>query len=289
MFKNWFGGSAVGSQSSQIAFERAGEYVPGCPAGIYTISPEGGDARRIRDSGRSPRWSPDGRWIAFAESTRENGSLQSVFVMRTDGAGARQITSHHDVDATPPSWSPDSKRLAYSLWLWSEKRHELCVVEVDSGRWRHLLYADDCIYPVWSPSNRILVSLRQGGEELRLFEVDPQTGQSQLAPLFEPGDSEPVWTPDGSRAVFGRGNGLAVMDVGTAQVTEIPTKGTPVQWAIAPDGQRVAYAAQETGTVAGFEIFVLDLRDNSKRKLVSNPIIGDHEVDSQYVTWSPYI
>ena len=288
MLKNWFGGSAS-RKSSRITFERTGEHVPGCPRGIYTINPDGSDARHIRPTGQSPRWSPDGRWIAFSEGTRDNGGLQSVFVMRANGADARQVTNHNDVDATPPCWSPDSKRLAYSLYLWNEKRYELCVVEVATKKWKHLLYTEDSIYPVWSPTDEILVSIRQGNSELRLFEVDTYTGQFREAALFEPGDSEPIWTPDGRRVVFGRDGGLAVMDTGTSQTKVIPTKGTAIQWAIAPDGGSVAYAAQETGSVSGFEIFVLDLNGQPKRKLVNNPIVDDHEVDSRYVSWSPYL
>ena len=289
MLKNWFGGSANRAKSSKITFERTGEYVPGCATGIWTINPDGSDARHIRPSGQSPRWSPDGRWIAFSESTRDNGGLQSVFVMKPNGTDARQITNHNDVDATPPCWSPDSKRLAYSLYLWSEKRYELCVVEVTTKKWKHLLYTEDSIYPVWSPTDKILVSIQQGNSDSRLFEVDPYKGQLRESALFEPGDSEPIWTPDGRRAVFGRDAGIAVRDTGTSQTRVIPTTGTAIQWAIAPDSESVAYAAQEPAFVSGFEIFVLDLNGPPKRKHVSNPIVDDHEVDTRYVSWSPYL
>jgi len=79
------------------------------------------------------------------------------------------------------------------------------------------------------------------------------------------------------------------MDTGTSQTRVIPTTGTAIQWAIAPDSESVAYAAQETAFVSGFEIFVLDLNGPPKRKLVSNPIVDDHEVDTRYVSWSPYL
>lgn len=289
MLKNWFGGHANRAASSRIAFERTGEHVAGCPRGIYTINPDGSDTRHIRPTGQSPRWSLDGRWIAFSEGTRDNGGLQSVFVMRSDGTDAQQLTHHHDVDATPPCWSPDSKRLAYALYLWSEKKYELCVVEVATKQWKHLLYTEDSIYPVWAPSDRIMFSIRRGNADLRLFEVDPSGQGLRESATFQPGDSEPIWTPDGRKVVFGRDDGLAVMDTGTSQTRVIPTEGTPIQWAIAPDGESVAYAAQETGSVSGFEIFVLGLNGQPKRRLVNNPIVDDHEVDSRYVSWSPHL
>lgn len=292
MLKGWFGGrggSTNRAASTRLTFERTGEHVPGCPRGIYTINPDGSDSRQIRQSGQSPRWSPDGRWIAFSEGTRDNGGLQSVFIMRPDGTDIRQLTNHHDVDATPPCWSPDSKRLAYSLWLWSEKRNELCVVEVATKQWKHLLYTEESIYPVWASSDRIMISIRRDSSDLRLFEVAPNGEQLRVAAMFEPGDSEPIWTPDGSKVVCGRDGGLAVMDTGTRQAKVISTAGSAIQWAISPDGHSVAYAAQENGSVAGFEIYVLGLNGQPKRRLVSNPIVDDHEVDSRYVSWSPYL
>jgi len=130
---------------------------------------------------------------------------------------------------------------------------------------------------------------KQGSNDLRLFEVDPNTGQLRQSTMFQPGDSEPIWTPDGRSVVFGRDSGLAVMDTATSQTKLIPTKGTAIQWAIAPDGDTAAYAAQETGSVSGFEIFVIGLNGEGKRKLVNNPIVDDHEVDSRCVSWSPYL
>jgi len=67
--------------TSRIAFDRTGEYVAGCPVGIYTTNPDGSDCRQIRATGDSPRWSPDGRWIGFVEQTRDNGGLHSVFAI----------------------------------------------------------------------------------------------------------------------------------------------------------------------------------------------------------------
>jgi len=288
MLSKWFGGTGRGETSrSRIAFERTGEHVPGCPKGIFTINPDGSDARRIRPTGECPRWSPDGRWIAFSEGTEDNSGLSSVFIMAPDGSHVRRITNHHDVSATPPCWSPDSKRLAYSLWLWHEKRYQLCLVEVGSKRWKHLLYTENEVYPVWSPFDKILISTQWDGGDLRLFEVDPNSQRVCEAAGFAGGDVEPVWTQDGTRVVFGRDGDLGVTDTASGQTQIVPTKGTAIQWAIAPDGRSVAYAAAEGGLEAGFEIFVIDLSSQSKQKLVSNPSAGDHDVHSRCMSWSP--
>src|SRR5437870_1067118 len=59
---------------------------------IWLISSDGGEPRQLTNSpkhDRHPRWSPDGKWIAF-ESNR-GGSFQ-IYVIRTEGGEARQLT-----------------------------------------------------------------------------------------------------------------------------------------------------------------------------------------------------
>lgn len=273
---------------TRITFDRTGEGVPGCPRGIHTINPDGGDARQLRSTGEAPRWSPDGSWICFLENTRDNGWLPSVFVMRPDGQQARRVTFHHDVSATPAAWSPDSRQLTYSLWLWEEKKYQLRVAEVGTGNSRLLLSSEDEIYPMWSPANKIVFSQRGGSGGPRLFEVDPSNPRLRPSAPFEPGDTEPVWGYDGSKVVVGRDGGIVVMNADGGDPEMIRCERQPTQWALSPDHQNVAYTCQEAGS-AGFEVFVTSLGDKTKRKLVANPIVSDKEVDSRYVSWSPWL
>src|SRR4051794_34682456 len=117
MLSNLLKGFGSTRRKSRIVFERTGDTVPGCPRGIYTINPDGTDVRQVRSSGQSPHWSPNGQWISFMEGTTDNGWLASLFTVQPDGRNIRRLTFHHDVDATPASWSPDSSQLTYSLWL----------------------------------------------------------------------------------------------------------------------------------------------------------------------------
>ncbi len=234
MFGKFLKGLVGGQPTSRIAFDRTGEHVAGCPVGIYTINPNGSDCRHIRATGDSPRWSPDGRWIGFVEQTRDNGGLHSVFVMRLDGSEARRLTFHHDVMATAPAWSPDSSHMAYSLWLWQEKRSELCVVDIATREWKHVIYTDDQIYPVWGPSNKIIFSLYNGGGVPRLFEVGSDGKDLRECVGFDPGDSEPMWTADGGRVVFGRDGGLVVRDEGGGQMHIISMQRGPPSSGLSP-------------------------------------------------------
>jgi Tol biopolymer transport system component len=60
-------------------------------------------------SAGSPRWSPDGTWIAF--DSLERGGWD-VFVIRPDGTGLRKMTWHEGSDLRP-SWSSDGNWLYF--------------------------------------------------------------------------------------------------------------------------------------------------------------------------------
>lgn len=275
------------SPRSRIVFERTGDTISGLPRGLFTINPDGSDCRPIRETGEIPKWSPDGRSIAFLEKTEDNGWLHSVFVMKADGRNARRLTSHHDVTATQASWSPDSRYLAYALWLWHEKKNQLCVVDVNTGQWRHVIYSDDEIYPIWSPSNKIIFRQFSGG--VQLWEVNPDGEGLQRCPLFEPGDDDPAWTFDGKKIAFISNEGLTVMNGDGSDRRLVKLALGALQSALSPDGEFVVYSSSRETPGSGFELFVVDLRDGSKKRLVANPMKGDKEADSRSVSWSPLL
>jgi Tol biopolymer transport system component len=75
--------------------------VGGAPAKPFTSGTH-------RDS--SPRWSPDGRYLAFL-STRA-GDEPQLYLIAVDGGEARQLTRMPN-DVSSPAWSPDGSRIAF--------------------------------------------------------------------------------------------------------------------------------------------------------------------------------
>ncbi|HMC62370.1 MAG TPA: hypothetical protein VKJ01_24455, partial [Candidatus Solibacter sp.] len=95
---------------------------------LFTIATGRGEPQRVTETPwkeQEPRWSPDGRWIAFVS---DRTGREEVWVSDELGKNVRKI-SDADCDKSGLVWSPDSKSL-----LWTGSDHKLRLVDVDSGK-----------------------------------------------------------------------------------------------------------------------------------------------------------
>jgi len=94
----------VSPDGREIVFDLLGD--------LYVIPAEGGEARALT-SGFSwdmqPRYSPDGRFIAF---TSDRAGGDNVWVMNRDGSDAKQVTKESFRLLNSPTWTPDSEFIA---------------------------------------------------------------------------------------------------------------------------------------------------------------------------------
>src|SRR5512141_836941 len=98
-------------------------------ASLWLLSAFGGEPRRLTSAGEKdgePRWSPDGRWIAFVAKRPAAGSEKGdeepqVYLIAPDGGEARRLT-HIATGVLAIKWFPDSRRLAFISWVWPEEK-----------------------------------------------------------------------------------------------------------------------------------------------------------------------
>ena len=77
---------------------------------IFVMDSTGANPVRLTNNernDRSPAWSPDGEWIAWAPGTDDG---LAVSVMRADGSDQKRLV---EAPAAEPSWAPDSERLVF--------------------------------------------------------------------------------------------------------------------------------------------------------------------------------
>jgi WD40 repeat protein len=115
---------------------RAIKATGGAPVVLAGVTPPGAD--------HSPTWSPDGRWIAFAD-----WSDYSLYRMRSDGSDVSLLVRN----GSSPAWSPDGSTIAYRTrcGIRFVTPAGVDVTPPTSGRCHSIGVAGP---PVWSPDGR---------------------------------------------------------------------------------------------------------------------------------------
>jgi WD40-like Beta Propeller Repeat len=193
-------------------------------------------------------WSPNGRWLAFAEDDYRAGSV-SISVVRLDRAVQRRVAASRLGYGSLylGAWSPDSKQVAFvdepgpgAFTTW--------IASANGGRLRPF----EGWFQDWSPDSRSFVVARQlGPYAIGLYVIDSRTG----AVRFLAQGSGADWSPAGTRIAFtavirlGRcfGSESRIFSVNTdgSDRRQLGGDGTPwsrqyiVGWA--PDSSRLAY------------------------------------------------
>ena len=98
-------------------------------ASLWLLSAFGGEPRRLTSAGDKdgePRWSPDGKWIAFAAKRsgtagEKDDEESQVYLIPPDGGEARRLTDM-PTGAFGIKWFPDSCRIAFLSWVWPETK-----------------------------------------------------------------------------------------------------------------------------------------------------------------------
>jgi Tol biopolymer transport system component len=95
--------ASIARASGHIAFVRDGV--------IFIIDPDGSNERRLRP-GAIPRWSPNGKLLAFSEDDPARPGHRIVAIVGADGTGYRELHPDPNLNFDTPAWSPDGKWLA---------------------------------------------------------------------------------------------------------------------------------------------------------------------------------
>jgi len=168
-----------GVSAEGLAFSRDRKWV------AYVSYPEGALWRSATDGSQRlqlsapsmraslPRWSPDGKRIAFMSS--QAGQPERIFVVDADGGAPQQITSGKD-GAYDPSWSPDGNSLAFGRnFMQGSRKLDIEILNLATHGSSILPGSEGLWSPRWSPGGRYISALSADVRGLLLFDWQSRT------------------------------------------------------------------------------------------------------------------
>lgn len=249
----------------------------------------------------SPRWSPDGKRLAYASA--EGGSAQ-LWVRWMGGGEAVRLTG---LPTSPSSlaWSPDGKSIAYTMLVKDDgpKFGKAPANKPEGAKWAEPLEVRD------------LLTYRADGEGYiepgfeKIFTV-PATGGAPRQLTFGPyHDGGPLsWSRDGRTLYFGANRKpdwendpvegeIYALDVASGGVTALTDRngpdGNPV---VSPDGSKIAWLGFDDNLRAyeNTQLYVMNRDGSGRRSLTANwdygadAILWDADSGGVYVQYDDH-
>lgn len=239
----------------------------------------------------SPKWTPDGKKIAFM--CAENGSMQ-IWEMKPDGTDRKQVTDIPN-GITGFEFSPDGKQILYTaeVKLKNEVKDIYPDLPLSSGRINH-----DLMYRHWDKwvdtYGHIFITSDNG--KTRRDIMDGETWESPVRPFG--GMEQITWTNDGNSILYtckkkvGKDYALStntdiyqyIIATGECKNLTKGMMGYDMNVIVSPQGDKIAWESMER---EGYEsdkqrLFVMDLTSGEKKDYS----VG-FDQNCTNLTWSP--
>jgi len=224
---------------------------------IYISDYDGENQRRVtvgKTLNIAPRWSPDGRAIAYT-SYRRGGA--NIFISNIFQGTLDEVTKGDRVGENwLPAWSPDGARIAFSTTR--DGNPEIYVVNRDGSNLRRITnHPGIDITPTWSPTgNQIaFTSDRTGTPQIYVVGSDGLN----LAKRSSDGYCDrPTWSPAPYNEIAfssrsGPGFDIRVIDLVTGRSSALTNgEGTNESPAYSPNGRHIVFTSTRSGKTQVF-------------------------------------
>ena len=234
---------------------------------------------RSREALLSPKWSPDGRRIAYVSF--ESGN--SAIYVQDLGSGSRQVVSANRGINSAPAFSPDGSRLVVSLSKGGNP--DLYMLDLASRSTTQLTrhFSIDT-EPVWAPDGQSIYFTSDRSGRPQIYQIPPSGGEGARVTFSGQYNASPsAVDAKGVKLAMVQGSGnvyrIAILDRATNQSTLVSPGSQDEAPSFAPNGSMLLYAASEGSRGV---LYAVSADGRVRQRL------GLAEGDVREPSWGPY-
>ena len=293
----WIANPQISPDGRQVVFVRAtvSEKKDGYETELWIVPTDGSAPARPFTAGPGdlfPRWSPDGRWVAFLRPAgAQDEKKPQIHLIAAQGGEAFAITDLPR-GASAPAWSPDGKTIAFASGTndkdlakkrgdqkagEEERESDVRVITRAVYRMNGPGYSDPT-----RPNHIWAVEVPPPGAAI------PKPRQLTRGELSE---EAPAWSRDGALVYFSSNRVKEpYYEMPDEDVWAVPAQGGEIrpvvdvdgpvnEWAVSPDGSRIAFSGflnpEKRRSHDESDLFVVDSRPGAAARNLTDRFHGE--------------